>query len=51
MINLNLEIVEVEALLKHIESSAKALMSKIHTQANAQVMAQQQPPVEVKPAE
>lgn len=45
MINLQLELVEVEALLKHIESSAKALIAKVHAQASVQI-AQQQAPAE-----
>lgn len=50
MINLQLEVAEVEALLKHIEQSAKALIAKVHAQATAQV-AQQQTPVETPEAE
>jgi len=43
MINLNLEIAEVEAILKHIGNAAYAevapLIAKIHGQATAQVQA------------
>jgi hypothetical protein len=43
MINLNLEIAEVEALLKHVGQGAYAevagLVAKIHGQATAQVQA------------
>jgi len=43
MINLNLEIAEVEALLKHVGQGAyaevAALVAKIHGQATAQVQA------------
>ena len=46
MINLNLEIAEVEAVLKHIGQAAYAevapLIAKIHGQATAQVQAIQQ---------
>ena len=51
MINLNLEIAEVEAVLKHIGQAAYAevapLIAKIHGQATAQVQAIQasNPPV------
>ena len=52
MINLQLEIHEVEALLKHIENSAKALLEKIHAQSMPQVIAAAaQNAVEQKPAE
>jgi len=37
MINLSLEVQEVEALLKHIEQSAKSLIAKVHAQAAPQV--------------
>ena len=50
MINLQLDVAEVEALLKHIEHSAKALIAKVHAQAAPQV-AQQQAPVETPEAE
>jgi len=43
MINLNLEIAEVEAILKHVGNAAYAevagLIAKIHGQATAQVQA------------
>jgi hypothetical protein len=46
MININLEIAEVEAVLKHIGQAAYAevapLIAKIHGQATAQVQAIQQ---------
>jgi len=46
MINLNLEIAEIEALLKHIGQAAYAevapLIAKIHGQATTQVQAMQQ---------
>ena len=46
MINLNLEIAEVEAVLKHIGNAAYAevapLIAKIHGQATAQVVKIQQ---------
>jgi len=46
MINLNLEIAEVEAILKHVGNAAYAevapLIVKIHTQATMQVQAIQQ---------
>jgi len=46
MINLNLEIAEVEAILKHVGNAAYAevapLIAKIHGQATAQVQAIQQ---------
>jgi len=43
MINLSLEIQEVEALLKHIEQSAKSLIAKIHAQVAPQVAGLNQP--------
>ena len=46
MINLNLEIAEIEAVLKHIGQAAYAevasLIAKIHGQATTQVQAMQQ---------
>jgi len=43
MINLNLEIAEIEAILKHVGNAAYAevapLIAKIHGQATAQVQA------------
>ena len=46
MINLNLEIAEIEAVLKHIGQTAYAevapLIAKIHGQATTQVQAMQQ---------
>ena len=52
MINLNLEIAEVEAVLKHIGQAAYAevapLIAKIHGQATAQVQAIQQASVAEK---
>jgi hypothetical protein len=52
MINLNLEIAEVEAILKHIGQAAYAevapLIAKIHGQATAQVQAIQQASVAEK---
>ena len=52
MINLNLEIAEVEAVLKHIGQAAYAevapLIAKIHGQATAQVQAMQQASVAEK---
>jgi ElaB/YqjD/DUF883 family membrane-anchored ribosome-binding protein len=42
MINLQLTIQEAEAVIKHIEDSAKALIAKIHAQAAPQVQALQQ---------
>lgn len=41
MINLELDIQEVEALLKHIEQSTKYLITKVHSQATAQMALQQ----------
>lgn len=46
MINLQLDVTEVEALLKHIEQSAKALIAKVHAQAAPQVAALNQTPVQ-----
>ena len=43
MINLQLDVQEVEALLKHVEQSAKALIAKIHAQAAPQVAGLNQP--------
>ena len=60
MINIQLEIQEVELLLKHIEQSAKSLIAKVHSQAAMQIAQQQadsvkntqeNPPVEEAPAE
>jgi hypothetical protein len=51
MINLTLEVAEVEALLKHIEQSAKALIAKVHAQAAPQVAGLNQPTEEEKPVE
>ena len=52
MIKLNLEIAEVEAVLKHIGQAAYAevapLIAKIHGQATAQVQAMQQASVAEK---
>ena len=52
MININLEIAEVEAVLKHIGQAAYAevapLIAKIHGQATAQVQAIQQASVAEK---
>ena len=52
MININLEIAEVEAVLKHIGQAAYAevapLIAKIHGQATAQVQAMQQASVAEK---
>ena len=52
MININLEIAEVEAILKHIGQAAYAevapLIAKIHGQATAQVQAIQQASVAEK---
>lgn len=42
MINLQLTIQEVDAVLKHIEQSAVQLIDKIRTQVGPQVMEQQQ---------
>ena len=42
MINLQLTIQEAEAVIKHIEDSARALIAKIHSQAAPQVQALQQ---------
>jgi nucleoside-triphosphatase THEP1 len=42
MINLQLTIQEAEAVIKHIEDSARALIAKIHAQAAPQVQALQQ---------
>lgn len=41
MINLQLTIQEVDAVLKHIEQSAVQLIDKIRTQVGTQVMEQQ----------
>ena len=55
MINLNLEIAEVEAVLKHVGQAAYAevagLIAKIHSQAVPQVQAIQaaNPPVDTTP--
>jgi hypothetical protein len=55
MINLNLEIAEVEAILKHVSQQAYAdvagLIAKIHSQAIPQVKAIQaaNPPVDPTP--
>jgi len=52
MINLNLEIAEVEAILKHLGNAAYAevapLIAKIHGQATAQVQAIQKASVAEK---
>jgi len=48
MINLQLDIQEVEALLKHIEQSAKSLITKVHAQASEQVAASQKAAEEPK---
>jgi len=52
MINLNLEIAEVEAILKHVGNAAYAevapLIAKIHGQATAQVQAIQKASVAEK---
>ena len=52
MINLNLEIAEIEAVLKHIGQAAYAevapLIAKIHGQATTQVQAMQQASVAEK---
>jgi hypothetical protein len=52
MINLQLTIQEAEAVIKHIEQSASALINRIHMQAAPQVAAlqAQQKPVESTPA-
>ena len=42
MINLQLTVQEAEAVIKHIEDSARALIAKIHAQAAPQVQALQQ---------
>lgn len=55
MININLEIAEVEAVLKHIGQAAYAevapLIAKIHGQAISQVQALQVPKEPVKVVE